>query len=677
MARRGQPGQPSQGELFALLDADPHGCALATAIRGEDGEIVDFRLVYLNEAGCRFLQRPPEQLLGRTYRQLWPETVTDGTLSLYRRVVQERVPEARTVYYDRASLAGHFEIRLVPFGDGFVARFVDLSKLTMGSQTDGGTRLYDALDAAFDGFALLRPVRDDTGQVVDFVQEYVNQIGAKLAGRSVEDLVGKRIGDPAGNAAEAALLANLVTVAQTGEPWHDQLVAPDMAQVWELKAVSIDAGYVAVSYRDITEQVDRERELRHTAAQAQAAAERTSALQTVTAALAAASTPDEVYQAMGTVLRPSAGGHGLAVLLIDNDRLVLHYHAGYEQHVVEQLRALPMSHPYPATAVAATGDARYLCSPQEFAAAQPDPAVAVSGGSRAAWAFLPLSTAGQVLGTLVIGYREPREFDPAERANLTAFSRLAAQALQRALLYRAQMSIAADLQRALLPAVLPTLPGARHAVRYLPWTEGAEVGGDWYDVIQIAPRRAVIVIGDVAGHSPQAAAVMGQLRSALRAYAADGYHPAEVLRRASAHLARYEPHAMATCCYLELDLQGGTATAVLAGHPPPLLRADGVARPLPLRVGPPLGIRHAEYTDHVFALPPGCSLVLYTDGLIEDRRYTVDQGLADLCEAVGAAPTDDPEALVEHILGADVGPTPRSDDVAILALTVDPSPRPV
>src|SRR3954454_20055391 len=199
-------------DLVGLLEGDPHGCALATAVRAQDGDIIDFTLTYLNQAGSRFLQRPRDELIGRTYRQLWPETVTDGTLPLYRQVVQERVPAVRTVYYDRATVSGHFEVRVMPFGDGFVARFVDLSKLTMGSETDGGARLYDALDAAFDGFALLRAIRDDTGQVVDFVQEYVNQIGAKLAGRNAEDLVGKRVGDRATNAAEAALLRNLLTV---------------------------------------------------------------------------------------------------------------------------------------------------------------------------------------------------------------------------------------------------------------------------------------------------------------------------------------------------------------------------------------------------------------------------------------------------------------------------------
>jgi serine phosphatase RsbU (regulator of sigma subunit) len=558
----------------------------------------------------------------------------------------------------------------MPFGDGFVARFVDLSKLTMGSDSEGGARLYDALDAAFDGFALLRAVRDEDGTIVDFTREYVNQVGAKLAGRTAEDLIGRRLTEQPSGTVEAELLPTLRAVAETGETWHHGASSSSTAQVWELKAVRVDIGFVAVSYRDVTEQVDHQRQLEDSAAQAQAAAQRILALQRVTAALVAANTPDEVYLAMGTVVRPSAGGHGLAVLLLEQGGLGLRYSAGYEDHVVDQLRQVPMSHPYPAVGVARTGQPRYLSTPQEFAAAQPDPDNAISGGGRQAWAFLPLTTAGQVIGTLVIGYRQPRHFDDDEGANLTAFSRLAAQALQRALLYQAQLSIAADLQRALLPADLPQLPGARHAVRYLPWTDGADVGGDWYDVIPITAERAAIVIGDVAGHSPQAAATMGQLRSAIRAYAADGARPSDVTHRANQHLLRYEPQAMATCCYFELDLADGTATAVLAGHPPPVLRTADRTEPLHMQPGPPLGTRHATYRDRILPLPPGCSIVLYTDGLIEDRRSTVDRGLTELCEAIRSGPAEDPAALVEYILSANVGPNPRSDDVAILALTL-------
>ncbi len=672
MTADGPEGLPA-ADLLAAFDTDAQGWMLTRAVR-EHGRIVDFEIGYVNGAGGRFLGQPAGDLIGRRFRQVWPPSVIDVTLPVYAAVVEQRRATTRTVYHHRAEVAGHFEVWAGPWGDGFVTRFVDLTQLTLGSRAAGGAPLYEALDAAFDGFALLRAVRDgDT--IVDFTFEFVNQIGAKLVGRAVEEFIGRPFREISPATVEFDLLDRYRQVAEGGAPWRGQLSTPAGGPVWELKAVRVAADFVAVSYRDATEQVGQQQKLLRAAALARQAAEQTAALRAVTEALVAASTPAEVYRAMGAVVRPSAGGHGIAVLLAEQGRLMLRYHAGYEADVVSQLRELPPGHPYPAVAVSATGEPRFLPSPAEFAAAQPDPRTAVSGGGRQAWAFLPLTTGGQVLGALVIGYAQPRAFDDVERANLMAFSRLSAQALQRALLFQAQLSIAADLQRALLPTGLPDLGGARHAVRYLPWTRGADVGGDWYDVIQLGPDTAVVVIGDVAGHSPQAAATMGQLRNALRAYAADGHSPTGVLQRANRLLLRLVPEAVATCCYLELHLAEGTATAVLAGHPPPVLRVGDHARPLELRAGPPLGVNgEAEYLDTSFLLPPGCNLLLYTDGLVEDRRYDIDRGIAELSAAIGAAPADDPEALVEYILAAGVGPHPRRDDVAILALTVDARP---
>jgi serine phosphatase RsbU (regulator of sigma subunit) len=665
------PGGLPTADLLAVLDADAQGWAFARAIR-ENGEIVDFELIYLNDAGGRILQRTPRDLIGRRYRELWPDTLTDGTLALYRRVVERQEPLVRTVYYDRLTLTGHFELRVAPHGDGFAARFVDLTKLTLNAQSEGGARLYDVLDAAFDGFALLRAVRDDSGEIVDFVCEYVNQVGAKLAGRTVEEVIARRVSQISSSSIASGLFQRYREVAETDTPWRQQVPQPQTGQVWEIQVANVDLGYVAVSYRDVTEQVRQQEQIARSEAQARAAAERTAALQTVSAALVATSTPAEVYAALGSALHESTGAGGIAVLLWQEERLVLRYHTGYERDVVDLLRQMSRYFAQPATEAARTGQPRYLASPVELSAHDGDPGAVRSIGRRQAWAFLPLVTGDHVLGVLVIGYARPRRFDEVERGTLAALSGLCAQALQRAMLFEAQRSIAEDLQRALLPAVLPRLPGARHAVRYLPWTQGADVGGDWYDLILLGPDAVAMVIGDVAGHSSVAAATMGQLRNALRAYAAEGHSPTGVIERVNRLLARAEPEAMATCCYLELHLAEGTATAVLAGHPPPVLRAGEEARPLVLRAGPPLGVDgEASYVDSSFLLPSGCNLLLYTDGLVEDRRYDIDQGLAELCAAVRSAPSLDPETLVDHILSTDVGPYPRSDDVAILSLTVD------
>jgi hypothetical protein len=298
----------------------------------------------------------------------------------------------------------------------------------------------------------------------------------------------------------------------------------------------------------------------------------------------------------------------------------------------------------------------------------------IPSGGRQAWAFLPLTVGGDVLGTLVVGYGEPREFDADERANLTAFAGVCAQAMQRALLFEAKASIAGELQRALLPAELPQVPGLQHAARYLPWTHGADVGGDWYDIIPLGADVVAVVIGDVVGHNATAAAVMGQVRNALRAYAAERHSPAVVMQRVNRLLLDLQPDAVATCCYLELHLAEGTATAVLAGHPPPILRAGRAVDPLALRSGPPLGVSpDVVFAETTFLVPAGANLLLYTDGLVEDRRYHFDDGLAELRAAMRSAPVADPHRMLDHVLTSGVGPQPRTDDVALVCLTVAPT----
>ncbi|GAA3291421.1 SpoIIE family protein phosphatase [Dactylosporangium vinaceum] len=655
-------------DVLAMLDADPQGWALARAVRA-GGEIVDFRLEYVNDAGARFLGRARGELVGRTYRELWPETVNDDTIPFYRRVVTDRRPATRTVYYDRPSVSGHFELWIGPSGDGFAARFVDLRSVTLGPQTAGGSRLYDVLDAAFDGFTLLRAERDADGAIVDFICEYVNAPGAALTGRAVEETIGRRWTEL--TSADDRLLQRWREVAQSRRPWREQVRYDDIGQVWEIGAAPAGGDAVAVSFRNVSTFAEQQQHLEQAVAAARRAAGRNAALLAVTSALVAASTTADVYAAIGAVLRPSAGGQGLAVLLRRDDELVLQYHAGYEPQVVARLRAVPLRHRYPATTVAGTGRARYLSTLEEFVAAQDgDPAPIPSGG-RQAWAFLPLAAAGDVLGTLVIGYGTPHEFDDDERANLEAFAGVCAQAMQRALLFEAKLSIAGELQRALLPADLPQVPGLRHAARYLPWTHGADVGGDWYDVIPLGDDVVAVVIGDVVGHNATAAAVMGQVRNALRAYAAERHSPSVVMQRVNRLLLDLQPDAVATCCYLELHLAEGTATAVLAGHPPPVMRTGATADTLVLRAGPPLGVSaDIDFTETTFLVPGGANLLLYTDGLVEDRRYHLDDGLADLRKAVQAAPSTDPADMLEYVLTAGVGPQPRTDDVAVVCLAV-------
>jgi PAS domain S-box-containing protein len=224
------------------------------------------------------------------------------------------------------------------------------------------------------------------------------------------------------------------------------------------------------------------------------------------------------------------------------------------------------------------------------------------------------------------------------------------------------------LERSLVPERLPEVPGVRLAARFLPGGVGVDVGGDWYDVFKIDSERIGLAIGDVAGRGVQAAALMGQLRNALRAYAHEAHPPAVALERLNGLAANLGRPVMATLVYLIFEPGSGLVRLANAGHLPPLVTGpDGSTayleggRSLPLGAGPT-----TPYTEAQYELEPGSTLLLYTDGLVERRGVSIDDGLVRLAHAASGAGVDDLEALCDHVLAA-VGPG-GEDDVALLAL---------
>lgn len=239
--------------------------------------------------------------------------------------------------------------------------------------------------------------------------------------------------------------------------------------------------------------------------------------------------------------------------------------------------------------------------------------------------------------------------------------------------YEREHTIAETLQRSLLPERLPRIEGLEIAARYLPAGRGAAIGGDWYDALERPDGRVALVVGDVVGHGLRAAAVMGQLRNAFRAYGLAESSPAEVMARVNRLVMSGEEDVMATVLYLVLERETGEVEFASAGHPPPLVLApDGVAfleggRAVPIGAVDPGAFREATAV-----LPEDASLLLYTDGLVERRDEPLERRLDALADAADRA-EGGLEGLCDSVLAGVIGQGEPGDDVALLAVR----PRPV
>lgn len=295
---------------------------------------------------------------------------------------------------------------------------------------------------------------------------------------------------------------------------------------------------------------------------------------------------------------------------------------------------------------------------------------------------LPLRARGTVLGVLVLfraGQRSPFEHDDLVLAGEIAGR--SGTSLDNARLYAREREGALMLQRSLLPQQVPSPHGIQIGYRYVPGSTGTEVGGDWFDVIPLAGGRVAFVVGDVMGHGLRAAAAMGQLRTAVRTLAALDLPPAELLRRINDlgddFIQGEEDSMTATCVYAVYDPSVSECTIAMAGHVPPVLLAQHQhtgqweARLVDLPTGTPLGVGgDVVFEERQLRVPDGGVLVLYTDGLVENRGEDITDGLNRLCEVLAQVAGPAPlalEDLCDEVINA-FGPGNRviDDDIALL-----------
>jgi serine phosphatase RsbU (regulator of sigma subunit)/anti-sigma regulatory factor (Ser/Thr protein kinase) len=287
---------------------------------------------------------------------------------------------------------------------------------------------------------------------------------------------------------------------------------------------------------------------------------------------------------------------------------------------------------------------------------------------------VPLIGADGPIGAVGLGYSDAsgRRYDADDIPVALEIARRVTPAVVNAKRYEGDRETIEVLQRTLLPAALPHFTGASITGRYIPGAAGLRIGGDWYDALVLADGTLFLAIGDVVGHGVRAAASMGRMRNALEIFAIDSGSPAGMLTELNRHCIALGDADMATVGALVYDPVSGGARFASAGHPPPVVREPGgtvrfvdAGRGMPIAASPRA---HYDETETTFA--PGSTLLLYTDGLVERRTESLDDGFARLAAAVAAGP-EDVDALADHVLRALVEPDEPNDDVALLVVHFD------
>jgi anti-sigma regulatory factor (Ser/Thr protein kinase) len=406
-------------------------------------------------------------------------------------------------------------------------------------------------------------------------------------------------------------------------------------------------------------------ELRRSDHQLRAALTQLQGLQELTAALGGALTERDVVAALDKITFPliGAAAGGLALTDGDEHRLRVYRWTATDGPGPQAWSSGDVNPPMlPLAAASRQNQAMFFPDADAATPVFPDWSPRPRGEASA---FLPLGRAYQ-FGVLALVWPDAREFPDTERLFLLTVAAQCTQAIDRTWLFRSQTNVAQALQRALLPPELPELPGLRSVARYLP-AHGDAVGGDWYDLLRLPGGTVALVMGDVEGHSAVAAAIMGQVSSVLRAYVADRYTPAEIMNRLNQFVTAHTDRLI-TCCYAELDPPSRILTIVSAGHPMPVVMdPDGHAHQLQAEPGLPLGVRAtARYTERTIVLPAGGRLIMFTDGLVDERA--VYQGMDKFLQHLTSLPRKEPDELADALVARPDTAPPLPDDAALLIL---------
>jgi PAS domain S-box-containing protein len=502
----------------------------------------------------------------------------------------------------------------------------------------------------------------------------VNQALCEMIGLTHGELLARppvEIAHPDDRPREKEAIARLVDQRQGSHHAEVRFTRADGELRYALVSVSL-----AVDAHDkplhliwqVLDMTDRRRAAIESAARAQAesVAETLSKLQRVTEAALATLALDEMLASLVERIRDVLGADLARILLRDDEDpsvLVVGAASGFA--------SLGAGDPVPLTdALAPVLDEDRAVTLANFSDGL-DAALAAEQPGAVMAAPLPIS--GAVAGAVELGLCSSRRWTADEESLLISMADRAGLAIANARAYERQLGTVETLQRSLLPAELPEPDGVKVAALYEPG--GAKVGGDWYDALELGDGSLGVAMGDVVGHGLGAAALMGQLRHATRAYALEGHPPGAVLDGLDRLVRSLEGGQMATLLYLVVEPDRSKVRLASAGHVPPLLVGpDGKGGFLEGAPDPPLGVFETpSHSEVELELEPGSTLILYTDGLVEQRGVSIDAGL-EVLRAAAADPGEDPKALCKRLLAAMRELHEPRDDIALLALRSVPVP---
>jgi PAS domain S-box-containing protein len=452
---------------------------------------------------------------------------------------------------------------------------------------------------------------------------------------------------------------------------------------YDVRAVPIERDGKIIEWMgastDVTAQREAEEMRGRLTEQLSAAALRTARLQQATSMLAEAMTVEQVVQVITEVGRSAIGAERSAVAIVDTERLRLRTvnRDGLPDSPGSVEGDLPLSAPSVMTSAIQARRPVLLESPnalRKYFEGKLDVAEFLRHSDEKAWVGLPLLSSGASLGALRFSFTRTRQISEEERVFLEALAGQCALALERATLYEREHTTAETLQRSLLPDKLPTVRGVRLAAKCMPVTRTMEIGGDWYDAFRLPDGRLAVATGDVMGKGLTAAAGMGRVRNALRALALTDPRPAAVLAGLDRlFLATEHEEQVTTVAYLVVDPETGDGVAGNAGHLPPLLLSgDAPPRLEDAEAGTPLGWASPR-RQYSFRLPPGSTVVLYSDGLVENRKRGLDAGLDELVAIAGQARhsiAEDPDQLLGYLVNRMLAGYEQDDDVTVLVMHV-------